>query len=51
MVLGKVSVPGRPTNLDNSMTRANCACSWVCLDIFFLLSIFFLSPSLGDGPR
>ena len=27
MVLGKLSVPRRPTNLDNSRARANCACS------------------------
>ena len=27
MVLGKLSVPGRPTNLDNSLARAHCECS------------------------
>ena len=27
MVLGKLSVPRRPTNLDNSRARAYCACS------------------------
>ena len=27
MVLGKLLVPGRPTNLDNSRARAYCACS------------------------
>ena len=27
MVLGKLPVPGRPTNLDYSMARAYCACS------------------------
>ena len=27
MVLGKLSVLGRPTNLDNSRARAYCACS------------------------
>ena len=45
MVLGKLSVPRRPTNLDNSRAR------WGCLDIFFsLVYLFsFLSPSLGDG--
>ena len=48
MVLGKLPVPGRPTNLDQSGARAYCACSrcgWVCLDIFFLssvISLFFL---------
>ena len=44
MVLGKLLVPGRPTNLDNSRARAYCACTRCgrgCLDIF-LSSIFFL---------
>ena len=27
MVLGKLSVPRRPTNLDNSRARAYCDCS------------------------
>ena len=53
-VLGKLSVPGRPTYLDNSRARAYCACSRCglgCLDIFSLVYLFsFLSPSLGDGP-
>ena len=55
MVLGKLPVPGRPTNLDCSMTRAYCACSrcgWGWFGHFFshlsLLSSFSLS--LGDGP-
>ena len=26
-MLGKLSVPGRPTNLDNIRERAYCACS------------------------
>ena len=42
MVLGKLSVPGRPTDLDNSRARAYHACSkcgWgFFLDIFFLSS-------------
>ena len=48
-VLGKLSVPGRPTNLDNSRARAYCACSrcgWGCLDIFSLVYLFFL-PLFG----
>ena len=52
MVLGKLSVPGRPTNLDNSRARAYCACSRCGLglfEIFFLVNLFF-SPSLGDAP-
>ena len=52
MVLGKLSRQGRPTNLDNSMARAYCACSRCgggggCLDILTLLYLFSsLSPSL-----
>ena len=50
MVLGKLPFLGRPSNLDNSRTRAYCACSrcgWGCLDIFFssILSLFFLPLS------
>ena len=55
MVLGKLPVPGRPTNLDYSRARAYCACSWCGKELFghffsrlsFLFS-FSLSP--GDGP-
>ena len=54
MVLGKLPVPGRPTNLDNSTARAYCAfsgCGWGCLDFFFfhLLFLSSFSLSLGDG--
>ena len=52
MVLGKLPVPGRPTNLDKSRARAYCACSrcgWGCLDIFSLIYLFsFLSPCLWE---
>ena len=37
MILGKLPVPGRPTSLDYSKTRAYCAYSrygWGYLDIF-----------------
>ena len=55
MVLGKLPVPGRPTNLDKSGARAYCACSrcgWGCLDIFSLIYLFsFLSPSLWETAR
>ena len=50
--LCKLSVPGRPTNLDYSRVRACCACSgcgWVMFGHFFS-RLSFLSPSLGDGP-
>ena len=54
-VLEKLPVPGRPTNLDHSRTRAYCACSRCrrgCLDIFSSRLSFLssFSPSLGDGP-
>ena len=55
-MLGTLSVPGRPTNLDKSRARANCASLAVsagggCLDNFSLIYLFsFLSSSLGDGP-
>ena len=45
MVLRILSVPGRPTNLDNSRTRAYCACSRCGRGLFghfFLSSIFSL---------
>ena len=53
-MLGKLSVPGRPTDLDYSRARAYCACSrcgWGSLDIFFshLSLLFSFSLSLGDG--
>ena len=55
MVLGKLPVPGLPTNLDNSRARAYCACSgcgWGLFGHFFsrLSFLFSFSLSLGDGP-
>ena len=54
MVLGKLSVPRRPTNLDNSRARAIALAVGAgggCLDIFKFIYLFsFLSPSFGDGP-
>ena len=54
MVLGKLSVPGRPTNLNYSRARAYCATVGAgegCLDIFSLVYHFSsFSLSLGDGP-
>ena len=54
-VLGKLPVPGRPINLDNSRARAYCACSrcgWGLFGHFFshLSLLFSFSLSLGDGP-
>ena len=34
MVLGKLPVPGRPTNSDKSRARAYCACSWCGWELF-----------------
>ena len=52
MVLGKLPVPGRPTNLDDSRARAYCACSrcgWGLFGHFYSqLSFFLLSPSLWE---
>ena len=55
MVLSKLSVPGRPTNLDYSIASAYCACSrcrWELFGHFFspLLFLSSFSLSLGDGP-
>ena len=54
-MLGKLAVPGRPTNLDNSRARAQCACSscgWGCLDNFSLVYHFsLLSPPLWETAR
>ena len=55
MVLGKLPVPGRPTNLDWSRARAYCACSrcgWGLFGHFSLIYPFFpLSPSLWETAR
>ena len=55
MVLGKLPLPVRPTNLDNSRARACCDCSrcgWGWFGHFFsrLSFPFSFSLSLGDGP-
>ena len=54
-VLGKLSVPGRPTSLDDGRARAYFACSrcgWGFVRTFFshLSFLFSFSLSLGDGP-
>ena len=54
-MLGKLSVPGRPTSLDDSRARAYCSCSrcgWGLFGHFFPhLSILFSSPSLWENAR
>ena len=53
-VLGKLSVPGRPINLDYSRARTYCACSRCGCGLFghffsHLPLLFSFSLSLGDG--
>ena len=52
MVLGNLSVPGHPTNLDNSRARAYCPCNRCGCGLYwdiFLSSIFsLLSPCLWE---
>ena len=55
MVLGKLPVPGRPTNFDYSRARTYCAysrCGWGLLGHFYsrLSFLFSSSISLGDSP-
>ena len=50
MVLGKLPVPGRPTNLEYSRAKAYCTCSrcrWRLFGHFFSP----LSPSLWETAR
>ena len=55
MVLGKLPVPGRPTNLLCSRARAYCACSWCGRAPFehfsFVNHLSLLSPSLWEMAR
>ena len=55
MMLGKLPVPGRPTNFDYRTARAYCAysrCGWGLFGHFYsrLSVLFSFSLSLGDGP-
>ena len=54
MVLDKLPVPGRPTKLDDSRTRAYCACSRCGRELFghFTLVYHFslLLPPSGRRP-
>ena len=54
MALGKLPVPGHPTNIDYSRTRAYCTCSrcrWGLFGHFHsrVISLFFL-PLSGGWP-
>ena len=50
MVLGKLPVPGRPTNLDYSRAKACSGCGWGLFGHFYSrLSFLSFSLSLGDG--
>ena len=54
-MLGKLPVPGRPTNLDSSRARAYCACNRCGSGVvwtFFLSSIssLFFLPLSGRRP-
>ena len=52
MVLGKLPVPRRLTDLDKSKTRANCACNrcrWGLFGHFFSRLSFLSSISLSSG--
>ena len=54
MVLGKLPVPGRPTNLDNIGTKASCACGGCRLGLFRHFSLFCcfsLFLPLWETPR
>ena len=44
MVLGKLPVPGRPSNLADSRARAYCTCSGAVFFFFFFWT--FLPPSI-----
>ena len=52
MVLGKLPVPGRPTDLDWSRARAYCTCCRCWCGLFGIFSLVyhfpFLSPSLWE---
>ena len=52
MVLGKLPVPGRPTNLDYSRARAYCRGGRGLFGHFFsrVSFLFSFSLSLGDDP-
>ena len=50
MVLGKLQVPGRPTNLDNSMARATALAVGAGGVVWAFLLSFLSSLSLSPPP-
>ena len=46
-VLGKFSVPGRPTYLENSRAKAYCACRTYGWELFGYFSLVYLFSSLS----
>ena len=50
MALGKLPVPGRPTNLNYSRARASCAYNRRGWGLFGHISLVYHFLSLGDGP-
>ena len=53
MVLGKLPVPGRPTNMDDGKARAYCACGLGLLWTLFTFAYHFsfISPSLWETAK
>ena len=49
MVLGKLTVPGRPACFDLSIARAYYVCSGCGMFCHFFSPLSSLSSSLGDG--
>ena len=51
-MLGKLTVPGRPTRLDDSRARAYCACGrygWGLFGLFFVIYHFSSPESKAPG--
>ena len=54
MVLGKLPLPGRPTHLDHSGTRASSGCGgcrWGLFRHSFFCRLSLFLPSLWETPR
>ena len=50
MVLGKLPVPGHPTNLEYSRVKAYCACSRCGLGFLVIFSLVYHFSFLRDSP-